>query len=415
MAERLGDHRAFRLFWTAETVSGFGSYVTALAVQVLIVVTLGRGAAAVGVVNAARWLPYLLFGLVVGALVDRVRRRPVLVVTDLGRGLLLVAIPVLAVLDRLTLPVLAVFMAGFGLLSLVNDAASQSFVPRLVPRGLLTPAHARLDQSDAVAQTSGPAIAGALVALFSAPWAVLVDAVTFLASATLLLRMRIQEPSSRSVSPGSLRQLPAELREGLRWVYRHPTLTPFAIGTHVWFLFTAMAGAALPVFALRTLDLGALRFGLLLALSGVGAVVGASAASRLGLRFGVGHVVIGCNVVIAAGWALVAASPVGPAGWVVFGAGQLLLGLALGAENSNSMGYRQTVTPDELQARMNTTMRSVNRAMVVVGAPLGGVLADAVGLRPVLFLASGGILLVGAALALTPYRDARLDDAYAVG
>ncbi len=409
-AQRLREYRDFRLFWAAETVSGFGSYVTSLAVQVLVVVTLGGGAAAVGVVNASRFLPYLLLGLVVGVLVDRVRRRPVLVATDLGRGLLLVAIPVLALADRLTLPVLAGFMALFGLLSLANDAASQSFVPRVVPRSLLTPAHARLDQSDAVAQTSGPALAGGLVALLSAPWAVLVDAATFLASAALLLRIRVVEPTSRSLSPRSLRKLPAELREGVRWVYRHPTLTPFAVGTHVWFLFAAMAGAALPVFALRTLDLGALGFGLLLALAGVGAVAGASAATRLGLRFGVGRVVIACNVLVGAGWALVAASPAGHAGWVVFGAGQLVLGLAMGAENSNSMGYRQTVTPDELQGRMNTTMRSVNRAMIVVGAPVGGVLADAIGVRTVLFLAALGILLVGVGEALTPFRRARIDD-----
>ena len=233
MVERLREHRDFRLFWTGETVSGFGSYVTTLAVQVLVVVTLGESATGVGVVNAARWLPYLLFGLVVGVLVDRIRRRPVLAATDVGRGLLLIAVPLLALADRLTLPVLAAFMAVFGLLSLVNDAASQSFVPRLVPRRLLTRANARLDQSDAVAQTAGPAVAGGLVALLTAPWAVLVDAVSYLASAVLVIRTRVVEPPGRRAS---LRGVPAEMREGLRWVYRHPTLTPFAVGTHAWFV-----------------------------------------------------------------------------------------------------------------------------------------------------------------------------------
>lgn len=409
MVERLREHRDFRLFWTGETVSGFGSYVTTLAVQVLVVVTLGESATGVGVVNAARWLPYLLFGLVVGVLVDRIRRRPVLAATDVGRGLLLIAVPLLALADRLTLPVLAAFMAVFGLLSLVNDAASQSFVPRLVPRRLLTRANARLDQSDAVAQTAGPAVAGGLVALLTAPWAVLVDAVSYLASAVLVIRTRVVEPPGRRAS---LRGVPAEMREGLRWVYRHPTLTPFAVGTHAWFVCQAAAGAALPVFALRQLDVGALGFGLLLAAGGVGALVGSSLAERLGERFGVGRVVIAAHALGALGWAAVAASPAGFP-WASFALGQLLLGLALGVENANSLGYRQTVTPDELQGRMNTTMRSVNRAMVVVGAPLGGVLADTVGLRPVLFLAAGGFLLVAVGLALTPYRHARLDDEHA--
>ncbi len=405
----LGEHRDFRLFWTAETVSGFGSYVTTLASQVLVVVTLHESAAGVGLVNAARFLPYLVLGLVVGVLVDRVRRRPILVATDLGRGLLLVAIPLLAMADQLTLALLVVFMVAFGTLSLLNDSASQSFVPRLVPRPLLTRANARLDQSDAVAQTSGPALAGGLVALLSAPWAVLVDAASFLASALLVARTRVAEPPSRSVDLRSMRQVPTELREGLRWVYRHRTLTPFAIGTHIWFLFNAMAGATLPVFALRQLDLGALGFGLLLALAGVGAVVGSSYAERLGNAFGAGRVSIACIVGNAVAWALVASSPGDSVlTWAVFGAGQLLLGVSMGAENANTMGYRQSVTPDELQGRMNTTMRSINRAMVVVGAPLGGLLADSVGLRPVLYVAAAGFLLVAAGLALTPFRDARI-------
>lgn len=412
---RLREQHDFRLFWTAETVSGFGSYVTTLAIQVLVVVTLHESAAGVGLVNAARFLPYLVLGLVVGVLVDRVRRRPVLVATDLGRGLLLVAIPLLALADQLTLGLLVVFMVAFGTLSLLNDSASQSFVPRLVPRPLLTRANARLDQSDAVAQTTGPALAGGLVALLSAPWAVLVDAASFLASALLVARTRVAEPPSRSVDLRSMQQVPTELGEGLRWVYRHRTLTPFAVGTHVWFLFNAMVGAALPVFALRQLDLGALGFGLLVATSGVGAVVGASCAERLGDRFGAGRVSIACIAGNALAWALVASSPDDSVlTWVVFGVGQLVLGVSMGAENANTLGYRQSVTPDELQGRMNTTMRSINRAMVVVGAPLGGLLADSVGLRPVLYVAAAGFLLVAVCLALTPFRDARIDQPMSV-
>jgi len=143
-AQRLGDCPGFLRFWTASTISGFGTYVTTLAIQVLVVITLHEGAGGVGLVSSARWLPYLLFGLVAGVLVDRSRRRPLLVATDLGCGLLLIAVPVLALTHHLTIVVLMAFMVVFGLMSLVNDAASQSYVPRLVPSGLLTPANARL-------------------------------------------------------------------------------------------------------------------------------------------------------------------------------------------------------------------------------------------------------------------------------
>lgn len=408
---RLRHHRAFSLFWAAGTVSGFGSYVTTLAVQVLLVVTLHQSAAGVGVVSAARWLPYMALGLVAGVLVDRIPRRPVLLTTDLVRAALLVAIPVLALAHHLSVAALAVFMAGFGLMSLLNDAASRSFVPRLVPRPLLTRAHARLDQSDAVAQTTGPALAGGLVAVLTAPWAVLVDAASYVVSALLLARTSVAEPIAGHVG---VRGVVGEAHEGLRWVYRHRTLTPYAIGSHVWFLFNAAAGAALPVFALRQLDVGALAFGVLLALGGLGAVIGSSVAVRLGSRYGAGRVVIAGHAAIALAWALIAASASGRSAWLSFGAGELLLGLGMGVQNANEMGYLQTATPDNLQGRAHATMRSVNRAMIVVGAPVGGLLADIIGLRAALFACAAGFLVVATGLSITPYRTARLDDAHAV-
>lgn len=332
---RLRDCPGFGPFWVAATVSEFGTYVTTLAVQVLVVVTLHQGAAGVGVVNAARWLPYLLFGVFVGVVVDRSRRRPLLVVTDLVRAGLLVAVPVLAATGRLTVVVLMAFMAVFGLTSLVNDAASQSLLPRLVPAGLLTSANARLDQSDALAQTSGPALAGGLVSVLSAPWAVLVDAVSYLLSGLLLLRVPIVEPPSR---PGTPRGVRSEAVEGLRWVYGHRILRPYTIGTHAWFVCFAVVGAVVAPFALRTLGFSAFGLGIALAVGGLGGLVGAFTATRAGARFGAGRTVIASRVLTALGVAVMAVSVASPTGWVVFGVGQLIVGTSLGLSNANEMG-----------------------------------------------------------------------------
>ncbi|SHG18842.1 MFS-type transporter involved in bile tolerance, Atg22 family [Jatrophihabitans endophyticus] len=405
---RLRDRADFRWFWTAATISDFGTYVTGLAIQVLVVVTLHEGAAGVGVVNAARWLPYLALGLVVGVLVDRVRRRPLLVATDLARGALLIAVPVLAVTGGLTIAVLAGFLVVFGLLSVVNDAATQSLLPRLVPVRLLTRANARLDQSDAVAQSGGPALAGGVVALLTAPWAVLVDAVSYLLSGLLLLRVHVVEPPSARLS---LRGVGREAREGLRWIYRHRTLRPYALGTHAWFLCFAVVNVVVPPFALRTLHLGAVGLGIALAAGGVGALLGALAAPGLGARWGAGRVVIAGHAGTAVAVALLALSWGPGAGWLVFGVGELALGLAMGSANANEMAYKQSITPDRLQGRSNAIMRSTNRAMIVVGAPLGGLLADAIGFRVVLWGTVAGFVLVAAGLATTPYRSARLADA----
>ncbi len=418
----LREARGFARLWTAATTSAFGSYVTILAVQVLVVDVLAGDAVDVGLVNAARWAPYLIFGLLAGVFVDRVRRRPVLVATDLLSALALSAIPVLFAAKWLTVGWLAVLMAIFGLCTLVGDAAFQSFVPRLVPTRLLGPANARLDQADAVAQASGPAVAGGLVQLLGAPVAVLVDAASYLVSAVLLATVKIDEP--RTSSKPRVREIGPEIGEGLRWIYRHPTLRPLAISTHAWFACSAVAGAVMTAFALRTLHLSPATLGIALAGAGLGALAGASVAVRLGNRWGVGRVVIGARLGTGAAWVVMAASallvPAGPAdgtwgggrAWALFALGHLLLGLCMGAENANEMAYWQTATPDRLQGRTNATRRSVNRAVIVAAAPLGGLLGDAVGYGAALAAAGATLVLVAAVSSATGVRRARLGDAH---
>ncbi len=414
-------HLGFLRFWSAETVSGFGDYVTVLALQVLVVVVLSGTAVDVGLLGASRWLPYLLFGLVVGVLVDRRRRRLVLVATDLGCAILLALVPLLWWLGWLSLPVVLVIVFGFGTLTLVGDSASQSFLPRLVPRSDLLAANARLDQSGAIAQTTGPVLGGALVSALTAPLAILADVATYLASALAISRIRVDEPASER---GARRSLFAELAEGLRWVYRHRMLAPLAIAMHVWFLFNSILGTVFVAFVLLSLHLDALHLGITLAAAGVGALLGSLSSTRLGIRWGAGHAAIVANLLMPLGWIVIAAAPaigiaVDGAGAgagavvtvvVVLCLGQFVYGLGMGLENANTLGYRQAVTPDALQSRMNTSIRSVNRAMIVVGAPIGGILAETIGYREALWIGVAGFLVVALALALSPFRRARHGD-----
>jgi MFS family permease len=394
---RLRNIRGFRLFWTASTVSGFGSQVTTFAVAVLIVTTLGGTAADVGLVNAARWLPYLLLGLVVGALVDRVGRKPLLVGTDLARAGLLCAVPLLALPDLLSVAVLIAIMALFGLASLVNDAAHQSFLPRLLPGEALPRANARLEQSSAAAETSGPAVAGVLVSWLGAPVAVLVDAASYLASALLTGRISVEDPPAPVREP-----LLREIWQGLRWVYGHRMLRPLALSTHGWTLFAAVLGAVYVPYGLLELGFSALGLGLTLAAAGVGGLVGSGLSQRWGRRLGIA--VPAAWLLDAVGIAVIAVTPAG--GLVVAGTGQFLNGLGLGLSSPVELSYRQAVTPDRLQARTNATMRSFNRAAVIIGAPAGGLIADAIGFRFALWLAAGGLAVAALVLAASPFRHA---------
>ena len=371
----------FTRFWWGEAVSSFGTYVTLLALQTLVVLTLDGDAQDVGWLNSARWLPYLVLGLVVGALVDRYRRRPVMVATDLARSVLLLLIPAAWAADVLTLPLLLVVVALYGSASLVNDAASMSFLPRLVPHEHLPRAHARIDGADAVAQTAGPALAGLLVRLVGAPLAVLVDALSYLVSAFAVLGLRTEEPRPEPSETPNIRR---EIAEGVRWVYRGSGLAALAASTHVWFAANAVLGAVVAPYALLTLGLTPLQLGLAVAMAGVGGVVGASTTSAGGRRLGMGGAVILAHVVTTIGVVVTVLAGLGTSGWVataVLGLGQACHGFGIGFSNAHETTYRQVITPDALQARTNTTMKSFNRAVIVVVAPLGGLLAVQAGHR----------------------------------
>lgn len=402
----------FRRFWWGEAVSGMGTAITTLALQTLVLVTLDGGATQVGWLNSARWLPYLILGLVVGALVDRVRRRPVMVVTDLARAGLLGLIPLSWTLDVLTFPLMLVVVLLFGTASLVNDAASLSFVPRLVPRGDLQRAHARLDAADAVAQTAGPALAGGLIRLVGAPVAVLVDALTYLFSAATVASLTaVAEPDNPAPVRAGARGLVGEIGDGARWAYGASGLRRLAVATHVWFAGQAVLLVLVVPYGYLRLDLSALQLGLVFAVAGLGALAGAMTSTSVGHRLGTGGAIICSHSVSAVGVLVMLAAAWAPSGWAgaaVLGAGQLCHGWAMGNSNSHEMAYRQARTPDELQARTNTTLRSLNRAVIVVVSPVVGLLADEVGLRQV--LAAAAAIFATSALMLTAssFRRARL-------
>ncbi|MBP2321244.1 MFS family permease [Kibdelosporangium banguiense] len=397
-------HSGFVRFWAADTVSLVGTYVTALALAVLAEKQLHSSNAEFGALNAARWVPYLLFGLIAGVLVDRYRRRPILIGADFARAGLLGLIPLLTVTGLLTMPILIGIVAVFGTLSLVYDAAHQSFLPQLVPAALLTEANARLEQTNSVAQGAGPALAGWLIKVAGAPVAILVDAVSYFFSGLMLRKIQVPE---RSPQPES-RHLGREIREGLAWVYTHRVLAPLAISSHAWFLFNGMVMTVLPFFVLRGLGFDEFVLGLTMAAAGAGGAAGASLSGRAVRRLGAGRAIIAGRWLTPVGYGLIPFATNATTGLVLLFAGQFVFGMSIGLDGPAEMGYRQTVTPDRLQGRMNATMRSINRGMIVFGAPLGGILGDHLGHRATLWIAIAGLAGQAIAISFSQVRTARL-------
>jgi MFS family permease len=397
---------AFVRFWIADAVSNLGTFVSTLALQLLLIQTLHADQTALGVVRAAQWLPYLLFGMLAGVVVDRVRRRPLLVAADVLCAVLLGAVGVLALTGHLTVPVLAVLVFCAGSASMFFSAAHLSLLPTIVPGPGLASANARLSQTYAATQSLGPLVGGALVRLLSAPVAVLVDALSYAVSALVLTTVRVEE---RRPEPAVERHLWNELREGAAWVYRHATLGPYAVALHLWFFANAMVTTVLVYFATTELHLDPIAVGLVLAATGVTGILGAGLSPRLGVRFGTGRVVTTTEWLSPVAYALLLLARPGPYAVVWPLVANALFGLAMGLRGPLDTSYRNLVTPDRLRGRMNATIRSFNWGSIAVAAPLGGWLAATWGNR--VAIAAGVVGLAASALVLwcSPYRHVTVE------
>lgn len=400
--EASAPRSSFFRYWTAAAISSFGSAVTTVAMPVLVVQLLHAAPFEVGVVNASQFVPYALLGLVAGVYTDRWRRKPILVWASVGRAVSLGAVPVLWLSGVLQVWMLVVALLLFGAFSVFGFAATQSLLPRLVPRARLLQANARLDQTDAAAQTLGPALGGGLVGLLGAPVAIIVDAVSYLVDAALNASIRVDEPRP-AIRAG---EFGAEVREGLKWTYRHRTLGPLTVSTHIWFIANGAAMTALSLLALRSLGFSAFTFGLLLTVFGITSLIGATLAPRLGTRLGPGRVIVIARLIYPLAWILIAVAPPSITGVVLLFIGLALQGLAMGVENSPEQVLWQTLTPDELIGRTNATRRSGNRTLAAIGALAGGFFVGLVGDRITIL----GVIVTFALAALTailsPLREA---------
>lgn len=402
--QRLGA--AFWRFWSVELATGTGVGLAIIALQTMLVEDLGGGAAEVGWLAAARWLPYVVLGLVAGALVEGWRRRTAMLASDLARATILGALAAAWLLGGGELWALLLAALALGAASLVNDAASQAFVPRLVPRPLLLAAHQRLDLGANAAQSAGPAASGALIAWLGAPVSLLVAAAAHLASAVVLATMPVDEPVRTSRPP-----LWRSIGRGLRFVHRHPRLGPFARWTHAWFLCNGAAMTLLVPLVLTGLSAGPAGLGLALGALGAATLAGTALAEVVAGRAGEARTIVLSRVGSPLGWALVALPALvpmaPPAGLAVVVAGLVVAGVGMGLGNPSEMALRQRATPDAMQARMNATMRTANRGMIVVAAPIAGIAADALGLGPVLAVVVVGFALSAAGLARSPLARRR--------
>ncbi|MGZ5101388.1 MAG: MFS transporter [Usitatibacter sp.] len=385
-------NRDFRKLWGSLTMVHFGGQITFLALPLTAAILLNATPFEVGVLTALEALPYPLFGLFAGVLVDRTRKLPVIIACDVGRGAALLAIPACAWFGALSMPVL--YIVGFllGLLTVIGWPAYQVFMTERVGRENLVEANAKIGVADSAAQLIGPGLAGVLIQWLTAPFAIFLDAMSFFFSAWMLRGI----PPRKSDSPKSVpRSVKEEIREGLRAIWDNPTLRALVWSIGLWQIFRHAFIAIVVLYAARELGFSAGHVGALFMTAGLGSLAAAGVTARLNARFGMGPTMLGGIAGTGVAW-IVMGSAAGPY-WLaslLFGGGLFLLDLSAMIFFINYPTLRQSVTPDRLLGRVTATMICLTVATAPLGGLAGGWIADHLGLRIAMLFAGVGALLL---------------------
>jgi MFS family permease len=388
----LWRHPEFMKLWVGQTISEIGSVVTRTAIPLLALLVLGAGPTEMAILVVAGSLAVLLVGLIAGAWVDRLPRRPVLILADLVRAIVLVSIPVAYVANVLRIEQLYVVVFVEGCLGAFFGAAYPAYVPSLIGVDRVVEGNSRLATSSSVAEIGGPALGGGLVQLIGGPLAILVDALSFVVSAISLLLIRTREP--RRPSPTARAPILREILEGLQLVARHRMLVPLALRSVFAHVAGSFYGVLYTIYLVDELHLDALLFGIVVSAGGVGALIGSFFASRAIARFGIGPALV---------WSAVGASAIGvltplAGGPLLVATLMVFLPQLIGdglqtIEGVAELSLVQGVVPDRILGRVNAPLEVLSHGIAYpLGAFLAAVISGWIGVR-------GGIAIGWAGMA----------------
>jgi len=402
MRLRLGglwQHPDFLKFWAGQSISRLGTFVTALALPTAAIQLFGAGPVEIGALAALQSLPFPLFGIVSGVVADRLPRRPVMIVCDLGRMIALGSIPIAYAAGQLTMFQLYAVALIVGAFTPFAVVASQAYLKGLVARDQLMEGNAKLEVSNSTAGVAGRALAGLLIYWIQAPLAILVDAASYLVSAALLLSVRKPEPVLESHHGQRQESFWRAAWQGLVATFEDRTIRLIAASSATVNLGQNIAQAVYLLYAYETLHLNPAEVGLVMTIGSVGSMLGALAVYPVSRRIGTGAAMVAGIVVTFASYLLLPLAQIEyPV--VVLGVASFLSSVSLPIYFVNTVTVRQATVPDHLQGRVVGTIRTLVIATTPLGAMLGGLLGAYLGLVPTLLVGSAvGILAVGWVLA----------------
>jgi len=396
-------HADFLKLWTGQTVSAFGTQITILAVPIVAAVALKVSPLEFGLLATIEFLPVVLLSLPAGVWVDRLRRRPILIWGDAGRAITLLTIPIAFALNVLTIWQLYAVVFVNGCLTVFFDVAYQSYLPSIVARDQLVDGNAKLELTRGASQRLGPGLAGLLIAILMAPFAIVIDAISYAVSAAFVSWIRRPEPSPEPHDPstGARPSIREEIAVGLRFVAGDRVLRALALTVALGYLFGTIADSILILFLVTERQFSPALIGLAVTLGSIGVITGALVTSRLTRVIGVGPMIVIAAVAEGLSWLPVA---IAPDSLLFVGLATTIVALSFFgmAWNVNAMSLRQAITPAGMRGRMNATMRFVSWGTIPVGYTVGGFLGGVIGLHNTIWVGAIGSVISFVPVALSP-------------
>ncbi|SCL58351.1 MFS transporter [Micromonospora yangpuensis] len=408
VASSLWRDRDFMSLWLGQAISDLGAGITALALPLAVVTLLDASAFEVGLLTALASVGWLIVALPAGAVIDRTRKRRLMIICDVVRGVGLASVPLTAALWHLTIWHLYLVSLLLGIFAVFFEVACQSYLASLLTRERLVEGIGRVGTTNALAAVLGPTLAGVLTSLLGSAARVLaVDCLSFLASIVSLLLIRRPEPSPRPRTPGPwLPDLRRDIAAGLRFVLNHWVMRRVLVASTAANAFDAMVAALIVVFLARDLYADPKTIGVTLAIGGVGGVVGGMVANPMARWLGPARALWAGKLYLGASTLCL---PLAEPGWGIYlvSAALFVTGVVTVSYNVLQIAYRQSICPPELRGRMNASVRWIIRSLVPMGALIAGALAIPLGVRTTLAIAVVGSWLAVMPIVLSPLRLAR--------
>jgi predicted MFS family arabinose efflux permease len=394
--------RNFRLFWIGESTSLIGSNVSSVVLPLIGVRVLHAGTFAIALLTGASSLPWLVFGLLAGAWVDRFRKRTAMIVCDLISLVLFASVAISAWLGILTLVQLITIAILAGFVSVLFKAAFQAYIPLILQTDELVDGNSKLQASAAFATVSGPGIGGAVAQFLGIATGVILNAASFAVSAVCLLAT---PPSERDTSTSRpQRELGREIRAGLGFLLHDPYLLPLAAFTSALSLGISSSDSLMIVFYVRTLGVTSSVTGIILGLMGAGGLFGAVISARFVRRYGSARGMLFCRVILSSALLL----PLTTRGiGLIFSVGWFLVTAGIVSGNVISLSFRQARCPTQMLGRISATYYTMTYSSLALGTVFGGALGTFIGVRPALWVTCGVVAGSSLILYFSPIRHLR--------